>query len=196
MRVCLIRHASTSWNESGRIQGQTDIPLSERGRDQAASWRLPPGWRRAVCVTSPLKRARETAALMGFAGAANDPRLGEMSWGEFEGCTPRQLRATPDLAMGDREALGLDFRPPGGESPRTVAARLADLLAELAPLGRDHLLVTHKGVLRAAIVLALGWDMLGKPPVRFDPEHALLFRLDPGGGLAFLEAVSLRGATT
>jgi hypothetical protein len=53
------------------------------------------------------------------------------------------------------------------------------------------LLVTHRGVLRASLVLALGWDMLGKPPVRCRPERALVYRLSPAGDIAFEAAVPL-----
>lgn len=193
MRVCLIRHASTSWNESGRIQGQTDVPLSPFGRAQAASWRLPPGWADAPCITSPLLRARETAAILGLEAVAQDTRLAEMRWGVFEGRTLAGLRAELGPAMEDLEALGLDFQPPGGESPRSVAARLGTCLRDLAAEPRDRVvLVTHKGVLRASLILALGWDMQGKPPVRYDPERALIFRLDRTGRPSFLEAVLLR----
>jgi len=189
----MIRHASTGWNESGRIQGRTDVPLSAFGRAQAAAWRLPPDWVDTPCTTSPLRRARETAKLLGFADATCDARLAEMGWGAFEGHRLDQLRAELGPALAELERLGLDFQPPGGESPRAVAARLSALLRELAATGvQDHLLVTHKGVLRACLVLALGWDMRGKAPVRLDPEEALLFRLDGTGAPTFLEPVPLR----
>lgn len=194
LRVCLIRHASTRWNEAGRIQGGTDLPLSERGRAQLAAWRLPPGFARADCVTSPLRRARETACRLGWERPASDPRLAEMSWGDFEGRTLAGLRQEHGPEMAALEALGLDFRPPGGESPREVVARLAAFLAERAATGADLVLVTHKGVLRAALVLALGWTMQGRPPVRFDPERALILELDPAGRPTAAAAVSLRGS--
>ena len=189
MRICLIRHGSTSWNEAGRIQGRTDIPLNAAGRAQVAGWRLPPGFAAAACVTSPLGRARETALLLGFAEPAEDGRLIEMAWGSFEGHTLAELRGRP--GMRELEAAGLDFRAPGGESPRLVAERLTAFLQDLAATDRDHVLIAHKGVLRASLVLALGWDMLGKPPVRYEPELALIHALDPGGGLRFEAAVSL-----
>lgn len=193
MRVCLIRHAATGWNKAGLIQGRTDVPLSGTGRRQAAGWRLPPGWAAAACVTSPLRRAVETAEILGFAAPAVDARLAEMGWGAYEGRRLADLRAELGPALAERESLGLDFRPPGGESPREVAERLAAFLHDLAARERDHLLVAHKGVLRAALALALGWDMRGKPPVRHGPERALLFRLPRDGALAFLDAVPLRG---
>jgi broad specificity phosphatase PhoE len=191
MRVCLIRHASTSWNDDGRIQGQTDIPLSAAGRAQAASWRLPPAFVGAACLTSPLVRARETANLLGFVDPPSDLRLREMAWGSFEGRTLEELRLDRAARMRDLETAGLEFRPPGGESPRMVAARLATALREIALTGRDHVLVTHKGVLRASLVLALDWDMLGKPPVRYEPELAVIHRLEPEGSLTFEAALPL-----
>jgi broad specificity phosphatase PhoE len=191
VRVCLIRHASTGWNEEGRIQGRTDIPLSARGRTQAAAWRLPPGFAGAACITSPLRRARQTAELLGFADPPADARLVEMAWGSFEGRTLPELRTQPATAMCELEEAGLEFRPPGGESPRMVADRLTACLQELALTGRDHVVITHKGVLRASLVLALGWDMLGKPPVRYEPEQALIHGLEPAGKLRFEAAVSL-----
>ena len=193
MRVCLIRHASTAWNEEGRVQGRTDIPLSSVGREQVASWRLPDGFAAARCVTSPLTRARETAALLGFPDASADARLAEMSWGGFEGRRLAELREELGDAFADNERLGLDFRPPGGETPREVAARLADFLRDdAAGSGDDVLLVAHKGVLRAALVLTLGWDVLGKPPVRYDPERALLLTVGAGGTASFLASEPLR----
>lgn len=191
MRLCMLRHATTDWNERGLIQGHTDRPLSPAGRAEAAAWRLPPGFARATCATSPLRRTWETAELLGLAVAAREPRLAEMHWGEFEGHQLPELRAELGEHLVAREAMGLDFRPPGGESPREVVARLRSYLAELAGTAGPHLLVTHKGVLRAALVLAFAWDMLGKPPVRLETGLALLFELAPDGTLAFTAATSL-----
>lgn len=193
MRVCLIRHASTAWNEDGRIQGRTDIPLSPAGREQVASWRLPDGFAGAPCVTSPLTRARETASLLGFPDSPVDARLAEMSWGGFEGRRLAELREELGNVFTDSERLGLDFRPPGGETPREVAARLTAFLRdEAVASGGDLLLVAHKGVLRAALVLTLGWDMLGKPPIRYDPERALLLSVEADGTPSFLASETLR----
>ena len=189
MRLCLIRHATTDWNQRGLIQGRTDIPLAAAGRAEVATWRLPLGFAGATCITSPLRRARETAALLGFPHAATDLRLAEMNWGAFEGRLLPELRAEHGPALVEREAMGLDFRPPGGESPREVVTRLRTFLAELAARPDDHLLVAHKGILRAALVLAFDWDMLGKPPVRL--ETGLALRLAPDASLGFTAAARL-----
>ncbi|MDX6750262.1 histidine phosphatase family protein [Geminicoccaceae bacterium 1502E] len=190
--LCLVRHGLTGWNTEGRIQGRTDVPLCEEGRREVRGWRLPPGFERARCLSSPLERALETARLLGFAEPAVDPRLVEMAWGAWEGERLDALRDRHGEAFARAEALGLDFVPPGGESPRMVMARLAGLLGELAQDGGGPLvIVAHKGVLRAAMVLATGWPMLGRPPFALHHGTALLAGLDRQGRLGAMRAVDL-----
>ena len=69
----------------------------------------------------------------------------------------------------------------GGESPREVQARLAELAASLVTAGDDVAAVTHKGVIRAALSLATGWDMTGRPPLRLDWGAAHLFLVEASG---------------
>jgi len=126
----------------------------------------------------------ETARALGRTDAVPASPLVEMDWGAFEGRTLAELRAADPRGMAALESRGLDFRPPGGESPREVAARLAGFLAELAERGGDHLLVTHKGVLRAALFLATGWELRGRPPLRPGRSTALLLELDRSGRVA------------
>ena len=182
--LILIRHGATAWNADGRIQGHSDQPLSDAGRAQVRAWHLPPeteagAWR---SLTSPLSRARETAALLTL-GAEADDALIEMSWGAWEGRRLAELRAENGAAMAASEARGLDFRPPGGESPRDVQTRLRPLLARLAGDGRPVVAVTHKGVIRALTALASGWDMTGEAPERLRDGCAHRFRLDAAGAV-------------
>jgi broad specificity phosphatase PhoE len=156
----ILRHGPTAWNAAGRIQGHIDEPLSDDGRAQVARWRLPPEAAGLRWIASPLARAWETAHLLGLAPTP-EPRLREMSWGAWEGRLLHELRAgelTPE-----REERGLDFRPPDGESPRDVQARLRPWLAEVAADGRSTGAVAHAGVIRALYALATGWDMFGRP---------------------------------
>jgi probable phosphoglycerate mutase len=104
-----------------------------------------------------------------------------MDFGRWEGKSLAELRADPDGDAAAREALGLDFRAPDGESPREVQARIEPLLARLAELGRPTVLVTHKAVIRALYSLASGWTMIGKPPAKLRLSCAQLFRLAPDG---------------
>ncbi len=180
-RLALIRHAATAYNEERRMQGRRDVPLSPAGRAAASRWRIPSALAGADWLTSPLARARETARLLGAGDAAMEPRLTEMDWGRWEGRKIAELRAEQGAAMAENEALGLDFRPAGGESPREVQARIAPWLAEIATRDRPVCAVTHKGVIRAVFALASGWDMTSKPPARLDWSAAQLFTLAADG---------------
>ena len=173
--VVMIRHATTDWNQQSRIQGQSDISLNDHGRAQAKSWRFDAtGYRWMV---SPLKRALETACLLGASSIESESRLREMHWGEWEGRTLSDLREELGGAMVRNEARGLDFRPPGGESPREVQARLASWLNDVSRQPLPCVAVTHKGVIRALVSLATGWDMKAKSPHRLDWDSAHLFRV-------------------
>lgn len=182
--IALIRHAPTAWNDEGRIQGHTDIPLSARGREMAGTWSLPPELDDFAWVTSPLTRARETAALLGATDPASDPRLMEADWGEWEGRVLHDLRAELGEELARNEARGLDLTPPGGERPRDVRDRFAGWAAETASAGRPTIAVTHNGVLRAAYSLATGWDMKAKMPVTLGWGVAHLYDADADGAFA------------
>lgn len=179
--LLMLRHAPTAWNEAGRIQGRTDEPLSANGRTLAARWRIPARFGDFSWTSSPLARCRETARLMGGNDAAVEPRLIEMAWGAWEGCTLASLRREHGAAMAANEARGLDFTPPGGESPRMVQMRLLPYFAEIAAEARPRIAVTHRGVIRATLALATGWDMKAEVPVKIARYAAHLFSFSPAG---------------
>jgi probable phosphoglycerate mutase len=107
-----------------------------------------------------------------------EPRLVEMDWGIWEGRSLGALRAEFGQTMRRNEAAGLDFRPPGGESPRDVQNRLRPLLASLSG---QVVAITHKGVLRALYALATGWTMRGKPAEKLLDTHAHVFDVQADG---------------
>ncbi|MFQ5994479.1 MAG: histidine phosphatase family protein [Acidiferrobacterales bacterium] len=182
--VLLIRHGPTEWNVVGRIQGRTDVSLSADGRREVSRWCVPEEFRSYDWMASPLARALETATLLGAVPAQPDRRLAEKNWGEWEGLTWEELRDKyGDDAIGDATS-GLDFRPPGGESSRSVQERFSQWLAEVARRGRPVAAVTHRGVIRAALAIATGWDMKGKPPYRLDWASAHLFKINRDQTLA------------
>ncbi|MBT6431101.1 MAG: histidine phosphatase family protein, partial [Rhodospirillaceae bacterium] len=132
---------------------------------------------------SPLLRARQTATIIS-GGAVDLPieeRLIEMDFGAYEGHTLEALRADPDMGMAANEDRGLDFLPPGGESPRMVQQRLAPFLAELGQAGGRHIAVAHKAVIRAIFAAAHDWDMTGRPPVKLRWNQAHLFAVNDLG---------------
>jgi probable phosphoglycerate mutase len=130
-----------------------------------------------------LQRCRETAAILRqrhrFPGAIGiDARLIEMSFGEWEGRTLGALRSTHGQAMAELEDRGLDFRAPGGESPRDVQRRLTPWLEEIGARDADVLAITHKGVIRALYAVASGWDMRMKPKDRLTNDAIHVFAID------------------
>ena len=175
-RLALLRHADTAWSAQGRIQGRTDTPLLESAR-----LHLPDDCKAMAVVTSPLARCVQSAALLGFPDAAREPRIVEMSWGDWEGETLAALRQRLGEELRRNEARGLDFRPANGESPRDVLSRVRPWLREVAGAGVPTLAITHKGVIRAILAAASGWDMTGNPPAKLDWGAAQFFTLDRDG---------------
>jgi probable phosphoglycerate mutase len=178
--VLLIRHGRTAWNEEDRIQGRKDVDLSPEGRAELRGCRLPEAYAQLVWYSSPLARARQTAALLGATDPIVEERLMELDWGRWEGWTRGDLRARHGEALAANEARGLDFRPPGGESPRELEVRLRSWLARVAADGRSAVAVTHKGVVQMALALATGWDLMSRAPCKLDWRCAQLFAITEG----------------
>jgi probable phosphoglycerate mutase len=181
--LLMLRHGPTDWSAAHRLQGRSDLALSEEGRAVVESWRLPEGAARFAWVTSPLQRCRETADILHrhhpSAGPVRvEPRLTEMSFGAWEGRTLSDLRATGGAELAELESRGLDFRAPDGESPREVQARLRPWLEEIAAADGDVLAIAHKGVIRALYALASGWDMRAKPMDRLTDNAVHAFAID------------------
>ena len=174
MKVAFLRHGDTAWSAERRIQGRTDIPLSESGRAALRQLAIPGGMR---FVSSPLRRCVETAELLTASAVTREPRLIEMSWGAWEGRRLADLRDELGDAMQANEGRGWDFRPEGGESPREVLARVRSWLVEIK---EPTLAVTHRGVIRAVFAAASGWDMLGRPPVKLDWSALHFFSVSEG----------------
>lgn len=179
--LALLRHAETAWSAEGRIQGRTDVPLSDAGRSALHGRALPREFCEFQVVTSPLRRCTETAVQLGLAPQLQDARLAEMRWGTWEGRRLSDLRAELGEAMKANEERGLDFTPPDGESPREVLARVRGWLVDVAAGGLPTLGITHRGVVRVVFAAAMDWDMRGRPPVKLDWSALHVFELDDGG---------------
>jgi probable phosphoglycerate mutase len=147
--IALMRHFPTAWNAEGRLQGQTDVPLSTAARAQLAGLCLPPPWDEARLVASPLARAVETARLLaGGRPVATDPRLVELGFGTWEGRRTAELAADPAAGFRPSSEWGPDERAPGGESLAEAWARLAPALAKIAAGRAPAVIVAHKSVMR------------------------------------------------
>jgi broad specificity phosphatase PhoE len=151
----LARHGETAWSLSGRHTGLTDLPLTDRGENNARKLgeRLR-ALQFARVWTSPLQRASKTCDLAGCAAAAQSDRdLVEWNYGEYEG------RRTVDIVQ-QRPGWQL-FRDgcPGGESPADVGARADRVIDRIRTADGNVLLFSSGHFLR---VLGARW--LGLPP--------------------------------
>ncbi len=188
MKIALLRHGPTEWNAQGRVQGHTDIPLSEVGMAKMAGLRLPDTIATTSVFVSPLVRARQTARLLGLPDDRTDARLMEQNWGAWEGLTREEVfaRDGADAFVKAGSAHGETFRPGGGESTGELHARVAAFLKDAAREGFSHdvgdaVVVAHLGVLRAAYTLATGWDMATPMPAELDVSKILLLELARDG---------------
>ena len=153
MIVC-VRHGETAWSVSGQHTGRTDIPLTDDGREQArAAGKRLAGRDFALVLTSPLGRARETAALCGHPDAEADDDLMEWDYGDAEGRTSAELRD---------EQPGWDIfadGPPGGETVAQIGARADRVIERVLRVDGDVALFAHGHLLR---VLGARW--VQQPP--------------------------------
>ncbi len=181
MKIALLRHGPTDWNAVGRIQGHTDIALSEAGLARMSGLRLP--FAHPRLYASPLLRARQTAQALGLADPTLDARLMEQNWGTWEGLTRDEIfsRHGDDAFVKAGSEAGEAFRPGGGESTGELHARVAAFLRDATLGDGNAVAIAHLGVLRAAYTLATGWNMATPMPADLDVSKILLLSLDSSG---------------
>ena len=129
MRVLLARHGQTDWNAAGRIQGASDVPLNENGREQArqlASKLAASGGRLGAIYSSPLKRALETAGIIGRElgiSPVSERALMELSFGDWEGCSWDEIGRRWPEQFAAYSADRRNYAPPNGESYAEMLGR-------------------------------------------------------------------------
>jgi broad specificity phosphatase PhoE len=161
--LILVRHGESVANAQGLLLGRLDVPLTERGRAQAASVRTLLRGPVAELRSSPLQRARDTAAALGLDLPVEvDERWVEVDYGEYDGQPLRDIPA----AVWQEWRRDSAYRPPGGETLREVDHRVAgacDLLFAQPDTGArrrdgDVVVVSHVTPIKAAVAWALGFD--------------------------------------
>jgi len=168
MLVYLVRHGETVWNKERRFQGVTDVPLSDRGRWQAA--RLARRFRHtglSAIYSSDLSRAYETARIIAEPHGLEVrimPEFREMNFGEWEGLSASEISEGYGSLYEDWLADPGAVPPPGGESLESVLSRALQGLQRLVLLHEDQeiLVVTH-----GAVLMALGCHVNGEPFASF-----------------------------
>lgn len=154
--LLLIRHGQTEWNVLGKYTGQTDVPLTAQGREQArrlaAQLQIKPP---QVIVSSDLIRARETAEILAAAfqlPVRADARLREINQGVWEGMHFDVIKARYAAEFAARQADPLAVAPPGGETVGQVRERVLTAVAAAAHNHpRQRIAVVAHGLVLALI---------------------------------------------
>ncbi len=167
-RFWLIRHALVEQNARLRLYGSLDVPLCPESliaqvpMYQALAARLP---RDAAWVTTPLSRTQRTAQAIQQAGYPEtawtvEEGLIEQSMGDYHGLQHHELPEKLSMTPHPFWPMAAEEVPPGGESMVEVCERVAATLERLADThdGRDIVVVSHGGAIRAAAAHALGVD--------------------------------------
>ena len=183
--IYYIRHGETDWNVAGRLQGRHDVPLNARGRTQAAhcgkvlrdlfasNGRDPAS---LDYVSSPLGRARQTMELarpvlgLPMDGYRVEPRLTEISFGQWEGFTIAQLHELDPQRIAQREHDKWHFVAPDGESYKTVAERMRDWYETLS---QNTVVTAHGGTARG-LMASLGIAKPAAAPL-IDIEQGVVY---------------------
>lgn len=201
-RLCIVRHGETAWNAEGRVQGQTDVPMSEVGLAQARAIAAAlAGERFAAIYSSDLLRVRQTAepcAQMFGLPVRLDPRLRERHYGLFETLTYAEAKILhpDDYARFKAKDPEYDFR--GGEGLRAFHERSLQCIASIAErhAGESVLVFTHGGVLDSVYRRATGRDLSARRD--FEIPNAALNRIEVAGEdwkvLAWAERAYLEAA--
>lgn len=174
MRLILVRHGVTSWNERNRFQGWSDVPLSAQGRRQAIRLkRALNGEAVAAVYSSDLSRAFETACAVAEPHKIKvqiRPELRELDFGKWEGLTCEAAHHSyPAQARAWLTRHG-SFRPPEGETLATLSRRVCRCLRTLwTEHDNAAVVVTHGGPIRAILSRVLGLSVARFWQIKVDP---------------------------
>lgn len=160
-RLFFVRHGKTEWNGLSRFQGKSDILLNDEGRRQAflLSARLRP-WGPFALFSSSLSRARETAEIIASrqknVSVVQREELSEMGFGRWEGHSLHEIESRDPESFQKWKTSPFEFTPPEGEPFSSVVSRVEAVLNEIRTFdGEKIVVVSHGGILRAALVLLL-----------------------------------------
>jgi len=162
-QLYFIRHGETEWSRSGQHTGNTDIPLTANGEDEARALRP---WLQQIpftfVLTSPQQRARTTCTLAGLGGEAEiEPALSEWDYGDYEGRRSDDIRSQRPGWTVFRDGC------PSGETPAVISNRADLLIARLLLMAGNVALFSHG---QFGAVLAARW--IGLPVIK--GQHLLL----------------------
>ncbi|MGQ9540197.1 MAG: histidine phosphatase family protein [Armatimonadota bacterium] len=195
LRLLLVRHGETDWNQQMRFQGQTDVALNARGIEQAeaVAYRLRNEPLQAI-YSSDLQRAMQTAQIVAKyhdLSPVADPDLRELSYGIWEGMSREEILASEWAELFERYRKdSLRHRPPGAEYPEQIIERSRRMLARVRHQHSDGTvcIVGHGGSLRALICVALSAPLEVFRHIRLD--NASLSAIECGSDWTWVSLIN------
>ena len=182
VRLFLVRHGKTDWNEQGRLMGRNDVPLNERGRAQAeAAARALGDVPLSRVLASPQARTQETARLIAASHGLEvetEPLLAEVWVGpRWQGKTFAELADDPDLRryLDDATHGSEEMLEPAASVRQRVQALAERLRTEAS--GEHVALVSHGDPLRILIAHLIGIPLAGFRALRIDNGSVSAVRL-------------------
>ena len=175
IKLYVVRHGKTDWNDLNIMQGLTDIPLNEEGRRQAKALAQQIDLANIdLCFSSPLKRARETADIIvgEKIEVVEDQLLVERNWGEYE-------RKTIDFDLVCRQWSDFDDKTGNVESVRECLNRAKVFLDKIKKEypNKRILVVSHGGFIKALHFNIIGYDQ-DTDFLSFKPENAKIYEYE------------------
>ena len=189
IRLLLVRHGTTAWNQEGRYQGQSDLPLDETGLRQALTLKNRLARQEIGAIyASDLIRAWQTASAIAephSLAVRPEPRLREIDFGVWDGSTYAEIARRFPQALAAWEADPLNTAPHGGESLGQVTARVRAALDDIRHLHPDQtvVIVAHGGSLHVLLCLTLGLKPNARWQFRVSPASLSELHLDERGAV-------------
>ncbi|MDD3654195.1 MAG: alpha-ribazole phosphatase [Desulfotomaculaceae bacterium] len=164
-RIFFVQHGETTWNVQLKLQGHSDVPLSDRGRKQAELLAQRLANMKIDCLySSDLSRASETAEIIARTHdlkVNKDPSFRELNFGYWEGLTIEEVKEKYPAELKKWWASPLNTRIPGGEMQAEVVERTTNATKRIIASHNDEtvLVVAHGGVIRCIIASVLGMNL-------------------------------------
>lgn len=188
LRVLLVRHGETDWNQQMRFQGQTDIQLNARGLAQAEAIASRLRHERLQAIySSDLQRAMQTAHIIARyhdLSPIPDADLRELSYGVWEGMSREEILASEWAELFEKYRQdSLRYRPPGAEYPEQILERSRRVWQRVLQAHEEGTvcLVGHGGSLRALLCVALAAPLESFRRIRLDNASLSAVECFPDG---------------
>lgn len=184
MKLILVRHGETIWNREGRVQGFSDIDLSDAGVDQARQLALSlKDATISAIYSSPLVRAQNTARIINefhHAPVYMEPGLMEMDQGDFEGLTFQELMACEKDFLKQWQSDPASVQMPNGESFLDVQQRAWKVIEGIIDQAADALVVSHNFTIAAILCKIKNISLSHFREVCVDTASRTLIKIENG----------------